>query len=89
MFATEQPKSTKSLDHHAKHLTLGESLRIKSTNSGSSSFFIKAIFYILDDVGALWNPLIVDHTVPGWLKLDNLAYLETKAIQMTNWGNIL
>ncbi|KAG5128969.1 hypothetical protein JHK84_035366 [Glycine max] len=38
-----------------------------------------AIFGILDDVGALWNPLIVDHVVLDWLEMDPFAKLEAKA----------
>ncbi|KAG4969196.1 hypothetical protein JHK85_035617 [Glycine max] len=43
-----------------------------------------AIFGILDDVGALWNPLIVDHVVLDWLEMDPFAKLEAKAVQSTN-----
>lgn len=63
MFEAKQPKSTKALDHHAKDPTLSESLQIKSTTFSLTHFFIKAIFSILDDLGALWNPSNVDHVV--------------------------
>ena len=79
MFAAKQLKSTKALDCPAKDPTLGESLWIKSTTLGLNHFFTKAIFGILDDVGALWNPLIVDHVVLDWLEMDPFAKLEAKA----------
>jgi len=63
MFMAKNPKSTKVVDRHAKDPTLGESLRIKSTTSDLAHFFIEAIFGILDDIGALWNPSTINHVV--------------------------
>ncbi|KAL5175846.1 hypothetical protein HKD37_08G021951 [Glycine soja] len=59
----KQPKSTKELDRHANDPTLRKSLQIKSTTLVMTHFFIEVIFDILDNVGALWNPPIVDHVV--------------------------
>lgn len=88
MFEAKQPKSTKALDHHAKDPTLSESLQIKSTTFSLTHFFIKAIFSILDDLGALWNPSNVDHVVLDQLKRNPLADLEAKVLQSANWGSI-
>lgn len=80
----------KALDRHAKDPTLGESFQIKmSSTSSSTHFFIEVIFGTPDDIGALWNPPIVDHVVPNQLKMDPLADLEAKAVQSANWGSIL
>ncbi|RZB47137.1 hypothetical protein D0Y65_050959 [Glycine soja] len=84
MFVVKRSKTTKPFDCHAKDPIPGESHRIKSTTSGSTHFFIEIIFGILDEVGALWNPPIIDHVVLDWLKMDPLANSKAKAIQTTN-----
>lgn len=89
MFVPKHPKSTKALDCHANDSSLGKSLRIKSTTSSSTHFFIEAICGILDDVCALWNPTTIDHAISDCLKMDPLVDLAAKAIPSANWCSIL
>lgn len=89
MFVPIHPKSTKALDCHANDSSLGKSLRIKSTTSSSTHFFIEAICGILDDVCALWNPTTIDHAISDCLKMDPLVDLAAKAIPSANWCSIL